>query len=133
MKKEKKKIEKEIEKLRILGLDKITLKLFHKTTTGRILEFIIIFTGIGGAFLYAKILDVGVIISIILGFLTWFIVGLVIDKVVIKIYRIDKQLDWLLETPEGIRELKSKGITDKQIEKLKEEVENNPFYTKKFD
>lgn len=122
-----KELEKNMEKLRVLGLERMTLNLLHKTTKGRILEFIIIFIGIISIFLYAKILNLNVIFSIFLGFITWFVVGFIIDKTIIKFYRIDKQLDWLLKNPEGLRELKKKGITDEQIEKLKMDIENEPL------
>ncbi|MDP2938664.1 MAG: hypothetical protein Q8O13_01075 [Candidatus Omnitrophota bacterium] len=37
---------------------------------------------------------------------------------------------WLLETSEGLAELKRKGMTDEQIEKLKSDIKDDPLYKK---
>lgn len=111
--------EEKMEKLRILGLERQTLELLKNTRWGRIYAIIYFFIGVGSIFLYAMIFKLNVILSIFLGLLTWFVVAFIIDKILIKTKRIDKQLDWLLKTPEGLAELKRKGIRDEQIEKLR--------------
>ncbi len=50
------------------------------------------------------------------------------DTILIKMQRIDRQLNWLLETPEGLAELKRKGMTDRQIEKFRADVKKDPLH-----
>jgi len=125
-----KKFEEKMEELRRIGLERQTLELLKNTRWGRIYAIIYFLIGLGSIFLYAMIFKLNVIISIFLGILTWFVVAFIVDKILIKTQRVDKQLDWLLKTPEGLAELKRKGITDEQIEKLKSDIENDPLYKK---
>lgn len=123
-----KEFEEKMEELRVSGLERQTIELLKNTRWGRIYAIIYLLIGVGSIFLYAMVLKFNVIFSIFLGILTWFVVAFIIDKILIKTQRIDRQLDWLLKTPEGLAELREKGITDKQIEKLKSDVENDPLY-----
>ena len=54
------------------------------------------------------ILRFNIIFSIFLGVITWFAVAFIVDKILIKTQRVDKQLNWLFETPEGLAKLKKK-------------------------
>jgi len=117
------KFEEKMEELRKMGLERQTLELLKNTRWGRIYAIIYFLIGIGGIFLYAIVFKLNTIFSIFLGIITWFVVTFVIDKILIKTQRIDKQLDWLLKTPEGLAKLKKRGITDEQIEKLKKDFE----------
>jgi ABC-type bacteriocin/lantibiotic exporter with double-glycine peptidase domain len=125
-----KKLERTMEKLRIRALERETLELLKTTHWGRIYAAIYFIIGFGSIFLYSIILKFTITSSILLGFLTWIIIALIGDKILIKTHRIDKQLKWFLETPEGLAELKRKGITDEEIEKLKETIKNDPLYKK---
>ncbi len=122
--------EEKMEKLRIWALERQSLELLKTTRWGRISAIIYLLIGFSSIFLYAMIFKFNVIFSIFLGILTWFIVAFIVDKILIKTQRIDKQLNWLLETPEGLTELKRKGMTDEQIEKLKSDIKNDPRYKK---
>jgi len=125
-----KELEEKMEKLRISALERQTLELLKNTRWGRIYAIIYFLIGIGSIFLYAIIFKFSVIFSVFLGVLTWFIVAFIVDKILIKTQRVDKQLNWLLETPEGLAELKKKGMTDEQIEKLKSDIKNDSLYKK---
>lgn len=125
-----KELEEKMEKLRISALERQTLELLKNTRWGRIYAIIYFLIGVGSIFLYAIIFKFSVIFSIFLGILTWFMVAFIIDKILIKTQRVDKQLNWLIETPEGLAELKKKGMTDEQIEKLKSDIKNDSLYKK---
>jgi len=123
-------LEEKMEKLRISALERQTLELLKNTRWGRIYAIIYFLIGIGSIFLYAIIFKFSVVFSVFLGILTWFMVAFIVDKILIKTQRVDKQLNWLLETPEGLAELKKKGMTDEQIEKLKSDIKNDSLYKK---
>ena len=123
-------LEEKMEKLRISVLERQTLELLKTTRWGRIYAVIYILVGIASIFLYAIIFELNIIFSIFLGILTWFAVSFIVDTILIKTQRVDKQLDWLLKTPEGFAELKRRGMTDEQIKKLKSDIENDPLYKK---
>jgi uncharacterized membrane protein (DUF485 family) len=125
-----KEFEEKIEKLKIAALERQSLELLKTTRWGRIYAIIYLLIGFSSIFLYAMIFKFNVIFSIFLGILTWFVIAFIVDKILIKTQRIDKQLDWLFETPEGLAELKRKGITDEQIEELKSDIKDNPLYKK---
>ena len=125
-----KEFEEKMEKLRICALERQSLELLKTTRWGRIYAIIYLLIGFSSIFLYAMILRFNVISSIFLGILTWFFVAFIGDKILIRTQRIDKQLNWLLKTPEGLAELKRKGMTDEQIGKLKSDILNNPLYKK---
>ena len=114
--------EEKIEKLRIRGLEKQTLELLKTTRWGLIYAATYLLIGVVSIFVYALIFELNIIFSILLGIITWFLIAFIADAILIKTMRIDKQLDWLLKTPEGLAELKRKGITDEQIAKFKEEI-----------
>ena len=124
----KKQFEEKMEKLRIVGLERQTLELLKTTRWGKIYAFIYLLVGAASIFLYTLVFNLNVFLSIFLGILTWFIISFVIDKILIKTYRIDTQLDWMLKTPEWLTELKKRGITDEQIEQLKKDLESNHLY-----
>ncbi|PIV12699.1 MAG: hypothetical protein COS47_01190 [Candidatus Nealsonbacteria bacterium CG03_land_8_20_14_0_80_36_12] len=123
-------LEEKMEKLRISALERQTLELLKNTRWGRIYAIIYFLIGIGSIFLYAIIFKFSVVFSVFLGILIWFMVAFIVDKILIKTQRVDKQLNWLLETPEGLAELKKKGMTDEQIEKLKSDIKNDSLYKK---
>ena len=125
-----KEFEDKMEKLRIHALERQSLELLKMTRWGRIYATIYLLIGLSSIFLYATTFRLNVILSIFLGILTWFIVAFIGDTVLIRTQRVDKQLNWLLETPEGRAELKRKGMTDDQIEKLKSDILNDPLYKK---
>ena len=125
-----KELEEKMEKLRISALERQTLELLKNTRWGRIYAIIYFLIGVGSIFLYAIIFKFSVIFSVFLGIFTWFMVAFIVDKILIKTQRVDKQLNWLLETPEGLAELKKKGMTDEQIEKLKSDIKNDSLYKK---
>ena len=123
-------LEEKMEKLRISALERQTLELLKNTLWWRIYAIIYFLIGIGSIFLYAIIFKFSVVFSVFLGILIWFMVAFIVDKILIKTQRVDKQLNWLLETPEGLAELKKKGMTDEQIEKLKSDIKNDSLYKK---
>ena len=125
-----KEFEDKMEKLRIRALEKQSLELLKTTRWGRIYAMIYLFIGLSIIFLYVMIFKFNVILSIFLGILTWFVVAFIGDTVLIRTQRVDKQLNWLFETPQGRAELKRKGMTDEQIEKLKADTLNDPLYKK---
>lgn len=125
-----KEFEKELENLRVSALERQSLEVLKNSRWGRIYAVIYFLIGVGSIFLYAIIFNLNVVLSIFFGILTWFIVAFIIDKILIKTQRIDKQLNWILETSEGIAELKRKGMTDEQIGKLKSDVKDDPLYRK---
>ena len=131
MKEKIKEFEEKMEGLRKLALERISAGVLKKSPTGKFLAIIYFLVGLGSIFLYWLIFNLNIIVSIILGIITWFGITFIVDKIFIKSFRIDKQLDWLLKTPEGLAEMKKKGITDEQIEQLKKDVENYPL-SKKF-
>jgi len=117
-----------MEKLRITALERQTLEILKSTHWGRIYGILYFLIGVGSIFFYSIIFKINIIPSVFLGVITWFIVSFIVDKILIKTQRIDKQLDWLFETPEGLSELKKRGITDEQIEKLKSDIENDSLF-----
>ena len=125
-----KEFEEKMEKLRIWALERQSLELLKTTRWGRIYAISYLLIGFSSIFLYTMIFRFNVIFSIFLGILTWFAIAFIGDKILIKTQRIDKQLNWLLETPEGLAELKRKGMTDEQIEKLKSDIKDDPLYKK---
>ena len=125
-----KEFEEKMEKLRIWALERQSLELLKSTRWGRIYAIVYLLIGFSSIFLYTMIFKFNIIFSIFLGILTWFVVAFIVDKILIKTQRIDKQLNWLLETPEGLAELKRKGMTDEQIEKLKSDIKDDPLYKK---
>ena len=119
-------MDKDFEKLQKMGLENITSNLFNKTPNGRVINTFIHILGIVSIFFYYNILNINfvlnVIISLILGFLTHSILGALLDIFVGKFFRIDKQINWLLKTPEGQKYLEEKGATKEDVEKLKNEL-----------
>ena len=119
-------MDKDFEKLQKMGLENITSNLFNKTPNGRVINTFIHILGIVSIFFYYNILNINfvlnVIISLILGFLTHSILGALFDIFVGKFFRIDKQINWLLKTPEGQKYLEEKGATKEDVEKLKNEL-----------
>ena len=106
-----KEFEEKMEALRMRALERQSLELLKTSKWGRIYAIIYLLIGFSSIFLYSMIFRFNIIFSISLGILTWFVVAFIVDKILIKTQRIDKQLDWLFETPEGLAELKRKGIT----------------------
>jgi len=125
-----KELEDKIEKLRIRALERRSLELLKTTKWGRIYAMVYLFIGLSSIFLYATIFRFNVMVSIFLGIITWFVVAFIVDTILIKTQRVDKQLNWLLGTPEGLVELKRGGMTGEQIEKLKLDVLNDSLYKK---
>jgi hypothetical protein len=116
------KLNSESAKSRNLFLENTTVNLFKKTTKGRICNFIIIILGAVSIFLY-KSLDISLILSLLFGFITYLILGISFDIFIGKFFRIDKQVDWLLNHPDGQKFLQEKGGDSEQIEGIKKEVE----------
>lgn len=125
-----KELEEKMERLRILALERQTLELLKNTHWGRIYAIIYFLIGSGSVFLYAIILKISIMFSIFFGILTWLAVAFIVDKILIKTQRVDRQLNWLLGTPEGLAELKRGRMTDEQIEKLKSDIKNDSLYKK---
>ncbi len=100
--------------IRRKALENQTSLLFHKTTKGCIVELIVILSGIGGTFLYHN-LGLNIVFSIILGFITYLIVGAIFDTIVGKLFRIDKQIEWLKNTPEGRDFVEKSGYKSEDI------------------
>jgi low affinity Fe/Cu permease len=123
---------KEIEALRKRALERQSLELLKKSHWGRIYAIAYLLIGVGSIFVYSLILNFAIVTSVMLGIVTWFIVSFVADTILIKTQRIDKQLDWLLNTSEGQKEMKISGMTEEQIRELKSEVEHEPLL-KKYD
>ena len=110
-----------IKKIRREALENQTNQIFHKTTKGRIVEAIIIISGIGSVFIYRN-LEINIIFSMILGFITYIVIGAIFDKMIGKFFRIDKQLDWLQNTPEGLKELDKNGIKKERLDEIRKEI-----------
>jgi len=98
MKEKIKEFEEKMEGLRELALEKISVDVLKKSPTGKFLAIIYFLVGLGSIFLYWLIFNFNIIVSIILGIITWFGITFIVDKIFIKSFRIDKQLDWLLKT-----------------------------------
>ena len=111
-----------MENIRRKTLENETNLLFHKTNKGRFVELIVILSGVGGVFLYHS-LGLNVIFSIILGFITYVIVGAIFDKIIGKVFRIDKQIDWLQNSPGGRKFLAEKGYTKEDIDNLGKDLD----------
>ena len=113
-------MDKKWEKFKIKGLENVTSNLFNQTTQGKIFTAILRILGIASMFIYHYYFKIN-IFSIILGFLTYSILGALFDIAIGKLFRLDKQFNWLTKTPKGIEFLKSKGLTKEQIEEFKKE------------
>ena len=111
-----------MKKIRKETLENQTNQIFHKTTKGRIVEAIIIISGIGSVFIYRNI-EINIVFSLILGFITYIIIGTIADKIIGKFFRIDKQLDWLQNTPEGLKELDKNGIKKERLDEIRKEID----------
>lgn len=110
-----------MENIRRKTLENETNLLFHKTNKGRFVELVVILSGIGGVFLYHH-WGVNIIFSLILGFITYLVIGVIFDKIVGKFFRIDKQLDWLQNNPEGQKLAEEKGASKEQLDEIKKEL-----------
>lgn len=111
-----------MKKIRRETLENQTNQIFHKTAKGRIVEAIIIISGIGSVFIYRN-LEINIVFSLILGFITYIVIGTIFDKVIGKFFRIDKQLDWLQNTPEGLKELDKNGIKKERLDEIRKEID----------
>lgn len=128
--KEENKFEQEMEKMRVAGLENISRDLLKTTPRGKIILRVYLLIGIGNFFLCAFVFNKNIWLSILFALITWIVVKYIGNKIVMKFYRIDKQYDWLLNTPDGLDEMKKKGMTDGQIAELRKEVEGNVMYKK---
>lgn len=108
--------------LRDKTLEHQTINLFHKTSKGRFAEFLVIVIGIGSVFVYHK-MGINIIISLIFGFLTYLIIGSIFDRIIGKFFRLDKQIDWLQNHPDGQDFLKEKGVTSEEVTNLKKDLD----------
>src|SRR3989344_851132 len=113
-------MDKKWEKLKIKGLERTTSNLFNQTIQGRVFTILIRILGIISIFIYYYF-GINIFFSIILGFLTYSILGALFDIAIGKLFRLYKQFNWLTKTPKGIEFLKSKGLTKEQIEEFKKE------------
>ena len=107
--------------IRRKALENQTSLLFHKTTKGRIVELVVILSGIGGIFLYYN-LGFNIVFSIILGFITYSIVGAILDTIIGKLFRIDKQIEWLKNTPEGRDFVEKSGYVGDDVDNAKRDL-----------
>jgi len=119
---------KDIEKLKIRAFERQSLELLKTTKWGRIYSIIYLFLGVASIFLYIFIFNISILLSVFLGIITWFFISFIIDTILIKSMRIDKQLEWMTETNDGILILKEKGMTAEQIEDLKKNIKENLLY-----
>lgn len=110
-----------IEKMRRQALEQQTMQLLYKTTKGRIMEAIIIASGIGSVFIYRS-WGINIILSLILGFITYIVVGVIIHTLIGKIFRIDKQINWLENTPDGNEFLAEKGFKKEDVDDFKKHI-----------
>ena len=120
--------ERQMNSLRKAGLRKQSLMWLKSSRWGKVYSKMYLLIGFISIFMYKYILELNVIASIVLGVITWLVVSWIMNSILIRRYRIDKQLKWLLETPEGLAELKKSGSTDEEIEKLRQEVKNDPMH-----
>lgn len=127
---EKNKFEQEMEKMRIAGLENMSRNLLKTTPRGRIILGVYFLIAFGSIFLYAMVFKFSIWLSLLFALITWIVVKYLGNKIVMKVYRIDKQYYWLLNTPEGLDEMKKKGMTDEQIAELRKEVEGDVMYKK---
>jgi len=114
-------MDKKWEKFKIKGLENVTSNLFNQTTQGKIFTAILRILGIASMFIYHYYFKINIFFSIILGFLTYSILGALFNIAIGKLFRLDKQFNWLTKTPEGLEFLKSKEVTEEQVEELKKE------------
>jgi len=108
-----------MDKLKTYQLRRQSFELLKTTYWGKIYGIVYLLIGFTSIFLYVFLFDLGIIFSIILGIVTWFVVAWICDSILVRTMRIDKQLRWMFETQEGIVELKNKGLSDEEINKLK--------------
>lgn len=107
-------LEEKIKKLKVRGLERQTLELLKTTRWGRIYAAVYLLVGIASIFVYAMVLELNIIFSILLGIATWFVLAFMVDTILIKTQRVDKQLSWMLKTPEGLAELKRRGVPNSE-------------------
>lgn len=119
-----------MEKLRRRALERQSRELLKTTRWGRIYGVAYLFIGVCSVSVYIFVFKFHTVSSILLGLITWFVLSFAVDTILVKTQRIDKQLDWLLKTPQGLAELKRKGITEEQIEEMKKNIENDFLYKK---
>ncbi len=110
-----------MEKIRRQALEEQTIQLFYMTTKGYIMRVIIIASGIVGIFIYHS-WNINIILSLILGYITYIVVGLIIDTLIGKIFRVDKQISWLQNTTDGNKFLEEKGSKKEDINDFKKDL-----------
>jgi ABC-type bacteriocin/lantibiotic exporter with double-glycine peptidase domain len=92
--------------VREIEIKRTSHNLFSQSTIGKITPIIYLIIAIGSIFLYNRYFHLSIIISIILGIVTWFVVTYIFDKLLIKILGIEKAV---------------RKINDDEIEKLEKE------------
>lgn len=110
------------EKLRKMALERITYRMFKESRIGRNIVVVYLLIGVGSIFLYWRVFGLHIILSVFLGIITWFVVTIVVDISFRKIFRIDRNIKFY-KSPEGIKRLKKKGCSDKEIREMQEIAE----------
>ena len=99
----------------------LTLKMFRSTKAGKFVELLLLVIPLSLIFVYHQF-GLHIIFAVILGFLTRSILGALVDILVSKFFRIDKQIEWLTQTTDGLAELKRRGVNIEQIHSFEKEV-----------
>jgi uncharacterized membrane protein YciS (DUF1049 family) len=92
--------------VREIEIKRTSHNLFSQSAIGKMTPIIYLLIAVGSIFLYNGCFHLSIIVSIILGIATWFIVTYIFDKVLIKILGIEKAV---------------RKINDDEIEKLEKE------------
>jgi len=72
------------EKIRKLEREGQASYFFQSSPIGFITTIILLLAGIGSIFIYHLLFNLSILISIIFGFITWIVLGVLIDKIVVK-------------------------------------------------
>ncbi len=97
-----------LEFIRERELNKTKHKLLDQSSIGKTSSIIYFFIAISSIFVYWKFYRLGIIFSLFLALITWFVITYIFDKLLIKILGIDR----------AVNEASKKDI-DESLEKLK--------------
>lgn len=80
----------EAKMLREMELKRTTRELFNKSSVGKATTIIYFIVAIVSIFVYWKFFEVNILLSILLGIITWFVVTYIFDKILIKLSGVEK-------------------------------------------
>jgi len=80
----------EAKMLREMELKRTTRELFNKSPVGRATTIIYFIVAIVSIFVYWKFFEVNILLSILFGIITWFVVTYIFDKILIKLSGVEK-------------------------------------------